>query len=276
MTVDGSGINNAYIDFHSSGLGAASSRIISTGGTSTYANGTLGIVSGIINITSKTTMNLTAGGNILLGSPTSYNTMIRGTDGLIIGRYPTTYNPTTGSMSSPGFRMAHATNTALIDFHTNELGGLNFDSRILAQGGTMAENDGTLSLSSGTMNYTAGSGHNFNGGINCGGAVRFNNGFSFNQGYFTSNMFFTGGGVAISRNLGANTATTESIYFGVTFLSGVILSVSGYSSDAASMGVVTNFYGTSTTGFTATFYNSRSVTAPSGTWGINWMAFGYI
>ena len=78
LTVDGSGINNAYIDFHSSGLGSASSRIISTGGTSAYAKGTLGIESGIINITSGTTMNLTAGGNILLGSPTSYNTMIRG------------------------------------------------------------------------------------------------------------------------------------------------------------------------------------------------------
>ena len=75
-------------------------------------------------------------------------------------------------MSSPGFRMAHATDTALIDFHTNELGRLNFDSRIKATGGTMDENGGTLSLSSGTMNYTAGSGHNFNGGINCGDAVR--------------------------------------------------------------------------------------------------------
>ena len=100
----------------------------------------------------------------------------------------------------------------------------------------------------------------------------------FNRGAFAGSvggMMFTAGGYVMTINLGANNATTQFINFGITFGAGpVYLSLAGYSTDAASMGVVVSFQGTTTTGFTANFYNSRSVTAPSGTYGLNWVAYG--
>ena len=105
-----------------------------------------------------------------------------------------------------------------------------------------------------------------------------NAGIMFNRGVFSTimgGMVCTAGGFLMTRNLGANSATTEPIYFNITFGTGsVYLSVTSYSNDAASMGVVVSFQGTTTTGFTANFYNSRSVTAPANTYGLNLVAFG--
>ena len=200
------------------------------------------------------------------------NTFIKNSNGLIIGTDPTSYNPTTGAMSSYGMRFGNGAGNSFIDFHSNQVGGTSPDSRIISQNGTTSAYGATLGIQSGTINFSAPGGANFSGT----GGVRLNNGFSFNQGYFTSNMIYTGGGQAINRNLGAGSATTEFISFGMTFAPGAIITLAGYASDAASMGVVTNFYGTTTTGFTATFYNSRNVTAPANTWGLNWVAMGPI
>ena len=87
---------------------------------------------------------------------------------------------------------------------------------------------------------------------------------------------FSAGGYVYPNNLGANNAVTVSIPFNMTFGAGsVYLSVYGYSIDAASMGVISSFQGTTTTQFVANFYNARSVTAPGGTFGINYIAIGY-
>ena len=87
---------------------------------------------------------------------------------------------------------------------------------------------------------------------------------------------FTAGGYVHPNNLGANNAVTVTIPFNMNFASGfaVYLTVYGYSTDAASMGVISSFQGTTATQFVANFYNARSVTAPGGTFGINYVAFG--
>ena len=89
-------------------------------------------------------------------------------------------------------------------------------------------------------------------------------------------MICTAGGQTIGRNLGPDSATTELISFGMTFGAGTVyITVAGYASNAASMGVVTNFNDTAATGFTATFYNSRLLQAPKDTYGLNWVAYGF-
>ena len=104
-----------------------------------------------------------------------------------------------------------------------------------------------------------------------------NGGLRFNKGtFFNGGTMFSAGGYVYPNNLGANNAVTVSIPFNMTFGAGsVYLSVYGYSIDAASMGVISSFQGTTTTQFVANFYNARSVTAPGGTFGINYIAIGY-
>ena len=100
-------------------------------------------------------------------------------------------------------------------------------------------------------------------------------GIAFNKGVFTGGTMFTGGGYIHPNNLGAGSAVTATVYFNMTFGAGpVYLTVYTYSTDAASMGVISSFQGTTTTQFVANFYNARSVTAPGGTFGINYVAFG--
>jgi len=243
MIADGTSACNTYIDFHSSGTGQASSRIMSQGGSATPFNGTLGISSGTISMTSETgDTNITS---------KSATTNLKGLDGCYL-------------------EVGNGGGNSLLDFHSNSTYN-DFDARIMCNGASSGSNTtGVMSYSARQHIFSAGGGSSFSGT----GGVRFNNGFSFNQGYFTSNMIYTGGGQAITRNLGAGSATTEFISFGMTFAGNVVITLAGYASDASSMGVVTNFYGTTTTGFTATFYNSRNVTAPANTYGLNWIATG--
>ena len=344
---------NAHIDFHSEGQNITDydARILCIGatvGTTTSQTGTLEFyankmscnVNDYINMTpvntfqvDTTTVNILPTGNLNLGSSTSVNTLIKGTDGVIIGATPASYNPSLGTMNAPGFRMTHGTGGALIDFHTNTVGSTNFDSRIYATLGTAAQANGTLELQAGTLNLTgttmiatyspsilwaatgqftvtslnasvqgttsgslycsaSGGGGYFNvynsscviGSTRAGSIAHsnipfvLNAGLVFNRGAFAGSvggMMFTAGGYVHPNNLGANNATSATVSFGMTFGAGpVYLTVYTYSIDAASMGVVSTFQGTTATEFVANFYNSRTVTAPGGTFGLNYVAFG--
>lgn len=344
---------NAHIDFHSEGensvdfdariqcigatVGATTSQ---TGSLDFYSNKMLFNANDYINMTpinafqvDTTTVNIYPTGNLNLGSATSVNTLIKGTNGLIIGADPNSYNVGLGTMQAPGFRMTHGTGGALIDFHTNTVGGTNFDSRIYATLGTAAQAMGTLELQAGTLNLTgttmiatyspsllwaatgqfsvtslnalvqgttssslacnaSGGGAYVNayssslliGSSRAGSLAQsnlpfnLNAGLMFNRGTFGSGvggMMFTAGGYVHPNNLGANNAVTATVSFGMTFGTGAVyLTVYTYSIDAASMGVVSSFQGTTATDFVANFYNSRSVTAPGNTFGLNYVAFG--
>lgn len=111
--------------------------------------------------------------------------------------------------------------------------------------------------------------------INSSLKINANAGIAFNRGIFTGGTMFSGGAYVHPNNLGAGSAVTVTIPFNMTFGAGPIyLTVYTYSTDAASMGVISSFQGTNTTQFTANFYNSRNVFAPGGTFGLNYMAFG--
>ena len=329
--------SSSYIDFHNNKFSQVDydARIAVEFGSSGTVDGTgtMTLTASVINMNTLAAININPVGNLNLGSSTSVNTLIRGTNGLIIGATPASYNPSLGTMNAPGFRMTHGTGGALIDFHTNTVGSTNFDSRIYATLGTAAQANGTLELQAGTLNLTgttmiatyspsilwaatgqftvtslnasvqgttsgslycsaSGGGGYFNvynsscviGSTRAGSIAHsnipfvLNAGLVFNRGTFAGSvggMMFTAGGYVHPNNLGANNATSATVSFGMTFGAGpVYLTVYTYSTDAASMGVVSTFQGTTATEFVANFYNSRTVTAPGGTFGLNYVAFG--
>ena len=329
--------SSSYIDFHNNKFSQVDydARIAVEFGSSGTVDGTgiMTLTASVINMNTLAAININPVGNLNLGSSTSVNTLIRGTNGLIIGATPASYSPTLGTMNAPGLRITHGTGGALIDFHTNTVGGTNFDSRIYATLGTTAQAMGSLELQAGTLNLTgttmiasyspslslAASGQftvtslnasvqgTTSGSLYCsasGGGGYFNvypslcligssragsiaqstvpfvldAGLVFNRGAFAGSvggMMFTAGGYVYPNNLGANNAVTATVSFGMTFGAGsVYLTIYAYSTDAASMGVVSSFQATTATQFTANFYNARSVTAPGGTFGLNYVAFG--
>jgi hypothetical protein len=305
------GVNGqCNIDFHSSGTNNVGydSRIYAYNGNATSGNGAMAFVGTqfaflgdvLTSVIKARTPGgtLTIGDNLRGGSMTIGSALTTGTLNIKSGGTTTITSPTFNVVTSTGITITAPQMTmvgtqnlgysggatpayleittgggnAYIDFHSSGGYNVDFDTRILSYGGGSTSQTGSLNYYAGTHNFLASGGSSFSGT----GGVRFNNGFSFNQGYFTSNHIMTGGGQAINRNLGAGSATTEFISFGMTFAPGVIITLAGYAADAASMGVVTNFNGTTTTGFTATFYNSRTVTAPANTYGLNWIASGPI
>jgi hypothetical protein len=89
--------------------------------------------------------------NIEIGSATTVNTFIKNSNGLIIGKNPSTYVPSTGLMTGEGVRFTNDTQTSLIDFHSTTLTGQqDYTGRIIVQNGTTV-NSGTMSISSGSI-----------------------------------------------------------------------------------------------------------------------------
>ena len=365
MRQDGTGISNSYMDFYSAGVNFPSSRILSTGGDSTNFNGTLGIYSGVINIspTTSTTINkqvslgwlqtnitpcytningvngqcnidfhssgtnnvtydsriyayggdatagngamaftgtqfaflgdvltsaikartpggtLTIGDNLLGGSLTIGSSLTTGTMNITTGGLLNIVASSTVTITAPQMIMTGTQNlgyvggtvpsyleittgggNSFIDFHSGS-SNVDFDTRILSYGGGATSQLGSL-------NYYAGS-HNFNGGVYFINGVRFNSGFSFAQGNLTSASFIQTGSGNPNISIGSGSAMTPiSIGFTSAFSASPIVTVTLYTNNAASMGVILSCVSPSTTGFTLNAYNSRSVTAVAGTWDI--------
>ena len=278
----GNGAGNSFIDFHSNTLGGTQpdSRIISQNGTTSAYGATLGIQSGTINMAGTTTANITAPtinitGKVdmittsLITLSTTQAVAITGTTGVNI-LSGGDINLNAGSVNIKGnnncyLRAGNGAAVSLIDFHSNATIN-DYDARIQCSSASSG-------IGTGILSYGARQ-HSFTGGIYA------NSGLCFGRGTFNSSsstgMMFTAGGYVHPNNLGANNAVTVTIPFNMNFASGfaVYLTVYGYSTDAASMGVISSFQGTTATQFVANFYNARSVTAPGGTFGINYVAFG--
>ena len=101
-----------------------------------------------------------------------------------------------------------------------------------------------------------------------------NSGMAFGRGNLTAPQLITTGYYQHPTALGANSATTVNISFGITYPSIPFITLGTQGIVAASFGVVVTFQGQNFTGFNVNFYNSRSVTAPANTFGLNWMAIG--
>lgn len=265
------GINYSNLDFHTSLTTSNDfdSRIICNGGGTTDGNGAMSLVAGTINITPV--------GNISMGSATTQCTYIRNTDSLIIGTNPTSYNPADGTMSSNGLRMTCYSSVALIDFHSNTVGGINFDSRIISVGGTTAQDQGSLGIESGNITFTASAGnmnytsnsHTFNG------SLRANSGISFGKGNLQSACLIQTGSNNPNLTVSANTAIVIGVFnFQDAFSVTPQMNISVYTNQASSMGLICTVTAVSTTQFTVNVYNSRSVAGIAGQWGFQWMAIG--
>jgi hypothetical protein len=268
----------SLIDFHSNTTGAITdpdSRIISQGGSATAYGGTLEIKSGTISMIGTTTANITAPtinitGKVdmvttsLITLSTTQAVNITGTTGvnILAGGDINITNAGTVNLKGPNncyLEVANGAGNSLLDFHSNSTYN-DYDARIMC-------NTSGSGVGTGILSYSARR-HYFGGGLYA------NNGLAFSQGTFASPQLMTSGGFTNSINLGANSANSTYVSFGVTFAAGPYITLAGYANVAASMGVVVTFHNTSTTGFTVNFYNSRSVTAPANTYGLHWIATG--
>ena len=232
--------------------------------------------------------NLTIGDNLLGGSLTIGSALTTGamsiTTGGALNIAATTININgnvnigngniafSGGATPSAFEMATYGGLALIDIHSSGTTNVDYDARILCNG---AATTGTTS-GTGNLSYYANS-HNFNGSSNFGSGVRFNSGFSFAQGNLTSASFIQTGSGNPNISIGSGSAMTPiSIGFTSAFSASPIVTVTLYTNNAASMGVILSCVSPSTTGFTLNAYNARNVTAVAGTWGYMFSAIGQV
>ena len=211
------------------------------------------------------TIDMTSTGNLKMGSATSTNAFIQNSDGLIIGQNPESYNPVSGFMSAPGMRFTNKAGVSVLDFHSNTVGGTKPDSRILAEGGTTAENKGTLTISAGSIVMKS--------------PTTFQSGMAFGKGNYTSAMFFQSATSLINYNLAPLQSNSGSpkITFQSAFSSIPIVMVTRYDVNMGVTGVsvIMGTYNISTTGFYLELYNTATVnTALANTYGYSYIAFG--
>ena len=127
-------LNNAYIDFHSSGYATDyDSRIKSIGGTGVAGGGTLELTASTVNINSVTT-NINASNVVNMTTGAFY------------------IQNTTRALGGNQLEFATGGGSALIDFHSNSAYNTDFDTRILATGGTATTGQGSLTIYGGSVN----------------------------------------------------------------------------------------------------------------------------
>lgn len=146
-TIGSSVCNKTYVDTKNPALLAGTNTW--TGVSNTFDNPIYASIESndTINIGTLTTTNSINIGNASVGA-----TQIRNSDGLVIGQNPSTYFSSTGAMSAPGLVLKNIVGSSRLDFHSNTLNNLNYDSRILCQGGSATgAGTGTMDIQSGVI-----------------------------------------------------------------------------------------------------------------------------